>query len=176
MKSPRTVATIVAIAFAGVVFISGESNAQEGKVGAAVNDAMNPVPAATLIYARQPVHIQQILVMLEGRKQTGMGKAFTVPKGKRLVIEEAYEGLGLAAPTVLSIQTSVGGRKMAVAFPFPGDRISGAARAGPMRVYADPVTNVSVQLGLDTVSPGSVAYIVQLSGYLVPLGSPSLAP
>jgi hypothetical protein len=106
---------------------------------------------------------------------------FTVPAGKRLVIEHAsgFVQLPAGAQALYSLQTAVAGTYLGGApYPFtPLDHLLGpAAQAGTtfsvsnaLRLYADPGTTVIFHVDVETAVSGIEYVFANISGYLVDL-------
>ena len=106
---------------------------------------------------------------------------FTVPAGKRLVIEHAsgFVQLPAGAQALYTLRTAVAGTYLGGA-PYPNvalDHLLGpAAQAGAtfsvsnaLRLYADPGTTVVFHVDVETAVSGIDYVFANISGYLVDL-------
>jgi hypothetical protein len=128
-----------------------------------VRDADNPT--------RQPV---QASAICEANNVIGcLPLIYTVPAGKRLVIEFASmdASLPVGQAAQLAIQTTVGGETVTHHLPLTPPAVSfqgqGAAASGQqVRLYADAGTGVTVD-GTRNIATGTAFFNFSISGYLV---------
>jgi hypothetical protein len=167
---PYTSVSIVDFANSGVSAVAHDSTLTgDGTAGSPlgvaspllVRDLDNP--------ARQPINAGTECNLLEGCTAF----IFTVPSGKRLVIE--YVSIDADMPvgqvTLFSIETTAGGKQLIHRLPQtpPAVKFGGEGRANmgqQVRLYADPGTRVVVN-GIRNELVGGWVYNFTLSGYLV---------
>lgn len=147
------------------------------------NDAINPVPVTSVSYPREPWAVTQDILILDGSQFTN-GNLGTVPAGKILVIEnytlravanksrlrEAWIKIKTNGITILrenmvkdSIPVSEGNANI-----YYDDRQA--------RFYCDEMTDIIFSPVRDGDLTENISVRVSMSGYLVPVNSPSLAP
>lgn len=158
--------------FALFLCASMTSHAQSKKATADdVNVVNTPSVRDTDNPARQPVQAQ---AACQANNVIGcLPIIYTVPAGKRLVIEFASMNANLPAGQTaqLAIQTSAGGETVNHHFPLTPPAVpfqgQGAAAAGQqVRLYADAGTVVTVQ-GTRNIATGTAFFNFSISGYLV---------
>ncbi len=126
-----------------------------------VNDAVQPVQASL------PAD------MLAGQFFSS-GVIYSVPANRRLVMEYASAGCSLPAGQAITVNFVIGlGGSYAYpslqsSFPAPPGAKTNAAIGQPVRLYADPGTNVGWSLAR-TDNSGIASCGIQFSGYLTPL-------
>jgi hypothetical protein len=132
-----------------------------------IRDVENP--------ARQPFQRELQITVPAG--SNGVAQTFTVPAGKRLVIEFVAASLGLfpGQKGILLITTTVGGSIASYDLPLTDQGVGFTGFAGfrtsqMVRIYADPGSTVTVVVGSDGATfPVAIGELVSLSGYLVTL-------
>jgi hypothetical protein len=156
---------LLTLSIIGVSFILtlATSNKVRAAVSALVtvsNTAANPVPNRDQDNPAQQPFQQIAQPDTRGTGQTRAETDFTVPAGKRLVIE--YVSAGIAAGNgSVAVETTAGGNPAAYYFINPAAPVS-TRGFFPTRIYADPNTNVSV-----VVTGANTQADVELSGYYV---------
>ena len=141
------------------------------------NSAANPVPTRDVDNpARQPFQQDQVISIHAGT--FGGDATFTVPKGKRLVIE--FVSIHVSYPTgqkptfaFLQVETANSNKfpnnhNFVLTFQAPDLNSDVFAGASPTRLYADPGTTVTLSLRRNS-SIGEGLGSMSVSGYLVDL-------
>ena len=146
------------------------------------NDDFNPIPVEVMpAFPRMPFTFRDVASQNSG---TDITISFTVPSDKRLVIELATARVEPGPGGEIrfsSIQLTTNGTRAAHFFSIPlscTNCFSGGntyQTAQPLRLYADPDTSVAIAVAR-TVGSGFYRVQGSVSGYLVPLDSPSLEP
>jgi hypothetical protein len=139
------------------------------------NPASNPVPIMDVNHAMQPVQAGFVNFSILNGQIFGFTTLYTVGASKRLVIEYVSIYCSLPANQVLSgfVATVVGGVSAAHLVPnspaaIVPQPITTANAGGPVRLYADPGTSVSVQASRQD-NVGLVICFASFSGQLVNL-------
>lgn len=125
--------------------------------------------------ARQPFQHELQIVVQAGTN--GASQTFTVPAGRRLVIEYLAATVAVfpGQKAHLRITTTAGGTIASYDPPLralgtwaTGFDVRGVSQV--VRIYADPGSTVAVIVGSDGGNfPGTIGEFVALSGYLVTL-------
>jgi hypothetical protein len=141
----------------------------------AVADAVKSVLVSDLDQpARQPVQGLAEVIIPTG-KSASSPLTYMVPAGKRLVIEWASVDVGgvAAGTNAMAVLGTIAGGTGAShhlstsQFAALGTTFPDQVFAGPLRIYADPLTEVSLYTVVSTAS-GAVTHM-SFSGYLVDL-------
>ena len=163
-------AIVAAVGAIGLAVYSKEVSAQGPPGGLAVN-IVNPipVPVRTVTSAFQPVNVSGTCTITP--PVTGCdADLYTVPAGKRLVIEY-FSGLANVAAAGESVRMSVNVNSRFHYLPLLPPAITGpntgAITSGGqvMRLYAEPLTVVQGDV-LRTGAAGTTGVLFSLSGYL----------
>jgi hypothetical protein len=167
----------------GVNVVNTPSVSVVGTPGVTIqNGPDRPVPVTVDPYPRRPFQ-QAIRLQFPDDTQRVSG-SFSVPSGMRLVIETVSIVGGLPADqqfTEWSISVAVGaicthGLSLPpTATVVPDFNAKLYSSSNLVRLYADPDTEVSMHLSRYPTS-GTPGFFGFVSGYLVPVGSPSLGP
>ncbi len=146
------------------------------------NPVGNPVRVRDVNDAQQPVQANADCTSAAGTIGCGIN-LYTVPQGKRLVIEYASVST-CSLPgqiAVMSLLTTVGGSTTShfvpstPPAPSPGSNAIGCNGVTPssissfgqqLRIYADPSSTIGVEVDRDS-NVGNASYTVTMSGYLV---------
>jgi len=181
---PVTVGNTVGVT--GTVGIAGTPSVKATIVGTPgvtiQNGPSEPIPVTVDPYPRTPFQIAISLQFPENAQQ--VSGSFSVPSGMRLVVETVSIRGGLAADQQLtqwSISVAAGAVcTHALSLPPTAAVLADLnvklySSNNLVRLYADPGTQVSMQISRYPAigNPGFFGFV---SGYLVPVGSPSLAP
>lgn len=184
-NTPLPVTVENTIGVNGTVGIAGTPSVQAtiiGTPGVTIQNAPDqPIPVSVDPYPRTPFQIAiRMQFPTNGYDVSG---SFSVPSGMRLVIETVSIRGGLAASEQLThwgITVAAGAActhalNMPSSMTLPDLNTRMYSSNDLVRLYADPGTQVSMQLSRFPAvgSPGFFGFV---SGYLVPIGSASLAP
>ena len=160
--------------FALFIFAPTATYGQNAKPSADVNVVNTPSVRDADNPAHQPV--QAIVTCLADHVIGCSAIIYTVPQGKRLVIEYASMEASLTDDQVaqLKIETIAGGTNVTHHFPvtapavvFQGEAVV-ATLAQQVRLYADAGTSVEIKARRNNVGPAFLAFFrVSISGYLV---------
>lgn len=150
------------------------SYGQTAKPAADVNVINTPSVRDTDNPAHQPV--QAIVACLADNVLGCSEIIYTVPEGKRLVIEFVSMEASLTADqkAQLKMETTAGGANVTHNFPltqpavvFQGEAVV-STLAQQVRLYADAGTNVEMKARRNNIGPAFKAFFrVSISGYLV---------
>jgi hypothetical protein len=136
------------------------------------NPASSPVPIADVNHAMQPVQAT-VSVNIQDSQTAGQGTLYTVGASKRLVIEyvsmfcPGFVGVGFTG----IIGTVVGGVSVGhLVTQIPATTVPQsfpqAEAGGPVRLYADPGTSVTLQVSR-TDNRVNIGCLFSFSGHLV---------
>ena len=160
--------------FALFIFASTATYGQNAKPAADVNVVNTPSVRDADNPAHQPV--QAIVACLADNVLGCSEIIYTVPEGKRLVIEFVSMEAILTADqkAQLKIETTAGGANVTHNFPltppavvFQGEAVV-STLAQPVRLYADAGTSVEIKARRNNIGPAFKAFFrVSISGYLV---------
>ena len=123
--------------------------------------------------AVQPIQVNLPVDLLAGQFPSS-DVIYSVPANRRLVIEYASAGCSIPAGQAIAVSfvTGLGGSytypALQSSFPAPPGAKPYTATGHPVRLYADPGTNVGYSLARTDAS-GVASCGVQFSGYLTPL-------
>jgi len=139
-----------------------------------VNVLNTPLPTREVDIAREPVNF---MFFCGPTSDTGCNvpTPYKVPAGKRLIIEYvslAAENLPVGDAAYVSITTIAGGQGAFFFLPPPPLVLHGSSiNSQSVRLYADPLSSVSMQANRLSAAGGGPAtlYIMSYAGYLVPV-------
>jgi hypothetical protein len=175
--------TVSVANFPATQAVSGTVTLASGASVEVSNTVDNPVRVRNVNDALQPVQFSASCVSSAGTIGCGPGIGYSVPSGKRLVIE--YASLNVCAlpgqTAVLKIFTSAAGTFVVHSLSStpvttsPGANTIGcnggvassiASRGEQVRIYADPGTSVGFEADRDN-NNGALDATMTISGYLV---------
>ena len=149
------------------------------------NSDLNPVPVTTKTYAREPFRHLNVYTIPSGSLNLGTTLISTVPNNKRLVIEHIsaryITGVGNQPHSwVVSLSDNTGPRTYAdITMTEQVNDASSTERKfaanEPVRLYGEPGERLTFNVVRNSANSND-GLTFSVSGYYVPIDSPSLAP